>query len=117
MAEIKCPMKLDAHTNARGHWRTRKKQVDREKQTTSWLLRAIDIPSLPVVVTFTRWSSRDLDDDNLPSAFKYVRDTIAAHYGTDDSTRAPITWRYQQRRPEKHEPRHGFTIQIESEHQ
>lgn len=108
------PLKVDAWTNVRGHWRTTQKRKDREKQTTAWLLRSRVLPDLPVVVTFTRISPRDLDDDNLPSAFKYVRDTIAAHYGTHDGTSAPITWRYQQRRARPDETaRCGFTIEIE----
>jgi hypothetical protein len=110
------PVKLDAHTNARGHWRTLKKRTDKEKQITAWLLRSRVLPDLPVVVTFARISPRDLDDDNLPSAFKYVRDTIAAHYGTHDGTNAPITWRYSQRRARKDETaRYGFTITIEAQ--
>jgi hypothetical protein len=110
------PVKLDAHTNARGHWRTLKKRTDKEKQITAWLLRSRVLPDLPVVVTFARISPRDLDDDNLPSAFKYVRDTIAAHYGTHDGTNAPITWRYSQRRARKDETaRYGFIITIETQ--
>jgi hypothetical protein len=38
-----------------------------------------------------------VDDDNLPGAFKYVRDTIAKEYGTHDGTKAPIRWEYSQR--------------------
>jgi hypothetical protein len=32
---------------------------------------------LPVVIILTRISSRKLDDDNLPTAFKWIRDSIA----------------------------------------
>jgi len=112
---LSAPLKLDAHTNARGHWRTLKKRTDKEKQITTWLLSSRVLPDLPVVVTFDRISPRDLDDDNLPSAFKYVRDTIAAHYKTHDGPNAPITWRYQQRRARQGETsRYGFTITIEA---
>lgn len=113
---LSAPMKLDAHTNARGHWRTLKKKTDKEKQVTSWLLASRVLPDLPVVVTFERIGPRDLDDDNLPSAFKYIRDTIAAHYGTHDGPSAPISWRYSQRRPhDKDFTRYGFTITIEAQ--
>jgi hypothetical protein len=112
---LAAPIKLDAHTNARGHWRTLKKRTDKEKQITSWLLSSRVLPDLPVVVSFERISPRDLDDDNLPSAFKYVRDTIAHHYGTHDGTSAPITWQYSQRRARDDETsRYGFTITIEA---
>ena len=112
---LSAPLRVDAWTNVRGHWKTTQKRKDREKQTTAWLLRSRVLPDLPVVVTFTRISPRDLDDDNLPSAFKYVRDEIARHYGTHDGTSAPITWRYHQRRARADETaRYGFTIEIGS---
>lgn len=47
-------------------------------------------------MTITRVSPRKLDDDNLQSACKYVRDQIADLIGVDDGS--PLyTWRYSQR--------------------
>ena len=108
------PLKLDAWSNLRGHWRTLEKRKRKEKDVTTTALMFHELPPLPVVVTFTRISIRSLDDDNLPTAFKYVRDTIASAYGTHDGPSAPIRWVYEQRKPHQSEPRAGFDVTIES---
>jgi hypothetical protein len=115
MVDVVIPVKLDAWTNLRGHWRTLEKRKTKEKTVTSTVLSYQRLPPLPIVVTLTRVGPRDLDDDNLPSAFKYVRDTIALVYGTHDGPSAPITWHYSQRRARDDETsRYGFTITIEA---
>lgn len=69
--------------------------------------------NLPCHVKLTRLSSRFLDDDNLVSSFKYVRDSIAAcivgdfRSGRADSS-VLITWQYDQRKS----PFHGAEIII-----
>ncbi len=50
----------------------------------------------PLVCTLTR-IGRKLDDDNLASAFKAVRDQVAAELGVDDGSDA-VAWRYAQER-------------------
>ena len=113
--KMSIPLRLDAWSNLRGHWRTLEKRKRKEKDVTSTALMFHDKPPLPIVVTFTRISIRNLDDDNLPTAFKYVRDTIALAYGTHDGPSAPIRWAYRQRKPLISEPRHGFEVEIEHE--
>lgn len=54
------------------------------------------IPPPPLLVTITRIGKRKLDDDNLASACKYVRDQVAAEVGIDDGS-DQYTWRYEQR--------------------
>ena len=51
---------------------------------------------LPVAVKLTRIAPRPLDDDNLPAAFKNLRDGIADAFGVGDSKRDPITWEYEE---------------------
>jgi len=52
----------------------------------------------PLVVTMTRISPPSatgwmpLDDDNLASALKAVRDEVAAQLGVDDGRAAPVRW-------------------------
>lgn len=53
------------------------------------------VPAVPVVVTITRIGPRKLDDDNLASACKYVRDAIASKIGIDDGS-DEYTWVYKQ---------------------
>ncbi len=89
------PIRLPSLANVRLHWR----RLDRLKQEQRWwttlsVTRA-EIPPLPVVVTITRVGPRKLDDDNLCSACKYIRDAIAQVIGTDDGS--PLyTWQYRQ---------------------
>ncbi|PZR07065.1 MAG: hypothetical protein DI536_28835 [Archangium gephyra] len=48
------------------------------------LVDAVGKNIAPLVVRLVRVSPRDLDDDNLTSAFKSVRDGIAECIGVDD---------------------------------
>ena len=53
------------------------------------------MPRPPLVVTITRYGPRRLDDDNLDTACKYVRDEVARTIGLDDGS--PLyTWRCEQ---------------------
>ena len=108
--------RLDSWLNLRGHWLTLQKRKNTEKAVTMWMLASMgDLPTLPAVVTLTRHGPKFLDDDNLPGAFKYVRDTIAKALGTHDGPSAPVKWIYAQKRTSLGGPRYGFTVTIESE--
>ena len=111
---------LKAAANMRGRWPLVKK-AKTERQLGLVLVRQaelIDKPQgqpmakPPCVVTLTRIAPRRLDDDNLPNAFKSIRDGIADALGaTDDSARAGIVWRYDQ---DKGEPNYyGVVMEIE----
>lgn len=66
--------------------------------------RVDEIPALPLTITITRIGPTNLDDDNLASACKYVRDQIADTIGTDDGS--PLyTWKYAQHVGKKGEHR------------
>lgn len=45
---------------------------------------------------FARFAPGELDDDNLPSAFKTIRDFICECFGQDDSHRSGIDFKYFQ---------------------
>lgn len=81
------------------HWSKRHNRAKRQYHNVGWLLLAkfgVRPPSLPVVVTLTRVSSRKLDaHENLPMSFKHVADEIARYLGTKDHD-PRITWRYAQ---------------------
>lgn len=66
---------------------------------------------LPVRVTFTRFSSRIADSDNIHSALKATRDGIADAYEVTDAPNGPIEWVYKQELC----PRgcHGVRVEIE----
>jgi len=101
------PVKLDAGANLREHFMVAAKRKETQRGYGALAVKLIG-PTLPCTVFFTRYSSRQLDDDNLPNCFKHVRDGIAKSLHTDDSPLHPIRWRYAQ---EKAPHCHGFTVE------
>ena len=63
------------------------------RQAASWNFPGVSPPSVSVNL-----AAKQLDDDNLSSAFKAVRDAVAAWLGVDDSPRSPVRWKYAQER-------------------
>ena len=91
------PIKLPSLANVRWHWRKMAALKKKQKFATRLCMSATTLPPLPLLVTIIRVGPRELDDDNLSSAAKYVRDQIAATVGVDDGS--PLyTWRYEQRK-------------------
>ena len=106
---IYIPMRLPSLANTRMHWRAMDRLKKSQKLTVRTYLPDGSPPKLPAVVTFTRIGKRTLDDDNLASAFKTVRDEIARYMGVDDGS--PLyRWRYEQRTG----PAYGIEITIEA---
>src|SRR5437870_475420 len=90
------PIKLPSLANSRLHWRRMASLKKRQRAAVMYCMAGLKLPAPPLVVTITRIGPRKLDDDNLQSACKYVRDEIAAVVGVDDGS--PLyTWRYVQR--------------------
>lgn len=50
----------------------------------------------PCTVRIVRCGPRELDDDNLETSCKAVRDEVAAWLGVDDGARSGVFWRYGQ---------------------
>lgn len=99
MIEFSAPIKTVSEANRREHWvDKRKRRIAQQQEVDAELLRALGrnrkVP-LPCVVTLTRIAPRKLDDDNLRSAFKGIRDAIAARLGVDDGS-DQIRFEYQQ---------------------
>lgn len=93
------------------HHMERYRLGQKQKRLVGWalLLNKRDKPELPVVVRLTRESKGRLDDDNLSTAMKYVRDEIARFMGVDDGKVDLIRFEYAQR----HGPAHAVEIEIE----
>jgi hypothetical protein len=70
------PLRLKVLPNLRVHWRTMDKLKKEQKGAVAVALYQKPKPALPVTITLTRAGKGKLDDDNLASAFKYVRDAI-----------------------------------------
>lgn len=97
------PIKTVSEANSSEHW-TKKHKRHKAQQWAIWIeFTKIEnkIP-LPCYVKLTRVSPRFLDiGDNLPCAFKWIKDSIATHltgisaYGRADDCKE-ITWEYDQ---------------------
>lgn len=96
--KIEIPIKLPSLANTRMHWRklAALKRKQREATYLCLVRESPRIPCLPLIITITRVGPRELDDDNLQSACKYVRDQIADIVGVDDGSKL-YTWKYEQR--------------------
>lgn len=97
MITEKVPIRVVSVANLREHWAVKAKRAAHHRSMARLVMGQHLRPTLPVVVTFTRVAPRQLDDDNLRSGFKAIRDGVADWLGVDD--RHPgVEWRYEQAR-------------------
>jgi hypothetical protein len=94
------PLRTVSAANAREHWA--KKAARNRKERTVVAAYFAAMPAVfrdtraPLVVTFTRYGKRLLDDDNLSGSFKAIRDEVAKQLGRDDGPRGGVRWEYKQ---------------------
>lgn len=94
---IKVPIVTVSTTNVREHWAKRSRRAKGQREAAYLLTQPLSKMGLPMIVTLTRIAPRALDDDNLRSALKSVRDGVADRLGVDD--RDPrVEWAYSQRK-------------------
>lgn len=106
------PIHIVSAMNLREHWTVRSKRTKGQRIAARLAVQAaprFKAIQLPVVVTLTRIAPRQLDDDNLASGFKAIRDGVADALGTDDRNPG-VTWRYAQQKGEPRE--YAMTITI-----
>jgi hypothetical protein len=111
------PVKTVSEMNSRGHWSVRARRFKKQRQIVSMILGQ-NIGNKwgwpPFSVKLVRVApSKGLDDDNLRSSGKAVRDQIAEALGIDDGS-SRITWIYDQRRGKPGEYALELTIQGQS---
>lgn len=106
-----------SEANSREHWRKAHARRKNQKHMLVISLFVSQVPrDLPVTITLIRVSSRFLDDDNLQSAFKYIRDAIADYFipgllpGRADSD-PRINWKYSQEKSKEKGTRIQFSWQ------
>lgn len=114
-AEFTLPIKLISEANARGHWSGKAKRVKMQRWTAKQScfgngIDGIATGSVHLTVTITRIGKRKLDDDNLATSAKAIRDGIADACGKDDGSDF-YTWQYAQEKGDDYAVR----IQIESD--
>lgn len=93
---LEIPLRLPSAANLREHWATRARRARAQRRAIAlaWPKNGC-IKPFPLEVVLTRIAPRELDDDNLASAFKTVRDEVAAQLGVDDRD-ARVKWRCEQ---------------------
>lgn len=89
------PIRLPSAANLREHWRVRHRRTKEQRNLVTMFLGKPTHPALPVTVRLTRIAPRALDGDNLQSAFKAIRDSVASWLGVDDADER-VVWKYAQ---------------------
>jgi hypothetical protein len=91
MLKLELPIRTVSEANSREHWRAKnaRKTAQQTEVRAEWL-KAIRKRNVylqtPYAVRLTRLGPRKLDDDNLRSAFKGIRDEVARLLGVDDGS-------------------------------
>lgn len=97
--KLELPLRLHSAANLREHWAVRAKRVAYHRRLVALKLgrhlRRFRSEG-ELHVTLTRVAPRALDDDNLASAFKAVRDQVAAELGRNDGQKSGLSWAYRQ---------------------
>jgi hypothetical protein len=101
------PVRTQTESNCNEHWRTRHRRSKAQREVTAAVLADIKAPQPPCVVTITRVSKGVMDDDNLASSAKHIRDQIAVWIGVDDKHRDIVRYVYEQRRGKE------FALEVE----
>ena len=118
---LRLPIKIESEGNRRDHFRAvaarKKAQRDPTYDAVEERWRSTPLET-PLYVTLTRIGPRKLDDDNLASGFKFVRDGVAKAVGIDDGDRSRIRWRYRQKTGKElalggKRPKYAVEIRIE----
>jgi hypothetical protein len=87
MISITLPIVTKSEANLREHHHVVARRKKSQRRGVALALRprvCFWSSILPCTVTLTRLSARTLDDDNLQSAFKAIRDQVAYELGVDD---------------------------------
>jgi hypothetical protein len=97
------PIDTRSEANSNESWQSKHKRHKSQKAQLRFYMQKItsDNIKLPCHVYFYRLSSRGIDDDNNVSAFKYLRDGLAAMITGDErpgraDNDSRITWHYGQ---------------------
>lgn len=89
------PIVTDSIANRRGHWAKHEPRRQGQQLVTAAAMRGCRLVP-PVRIGLVRVAPRALDDDNCVTSLKYVRDSIAAHFGVDDRHDDLLDFKYAQ---------------------
>lgn len=86
------PGAIPSVANLREHWAVKAKRTASQRKKAMARCPKWEMGPL-LVVTLTRVAPRELDDDNLRSSLKAIRDGIASRLGVDDKSKL-VRWDY-----------------------
>lgn len=101
---FRIPIHTVSEANSKEHWAVKARRVKHHREVTKACLKSVLPMSFGdervdcVWVLLLRLGARNLDDDNLRSAFKATRDEIASVFGIDDGKSDRIRFDYEQER-------------------
>ena len=98
LAVFHLPLKIESNANLREHWHARAKRTKMQRWTAGCAVAVSKDWKLPAgrfTVRLVRIGRRLLDDDNLCSGFKAIRDGVADGLGVKDNN-PRIKWMYAQ---------------------
>lgn len=99
VATFPCPTRSEA--NERGFWAATNRKKKQDRALDGAIEEAGTLPAIgPWCVRFTRIAPHRLDDDNLASAFKRLRDRLCTMLQIDDRSPAVAFALTQERGPE-----------------
>jgi hypothetical protein len=96
--EYEVPLRTASETNIREHWTARHKRRKAQRKLAFVLTHRAMFKqevTYPLTVTMVRVGKRLMNDDNLQSSFKAIRDGIADALQIDDADER-ILWEYCQ---------------------
>jgi hypothetical protein len=78
------PIKTVSEMNSNEHWRTKSNRHRNQQRLINLLLCSeLQKVTLPCTIKFVRLAIREIDEDNLPPCFKYIKDQICAELFPD----------------------------------
>lgn len=102
--ELELPLRTVSEANVRDRWRTRARRAADHRGTVAKALRprtGVLPKGESIDVELVRVSAGTLDDDNLRSALKAVRDGVADALGLKSDADPRVRWSYSQQRCER----------------
>jgi hypothetical protein len=96
---VDLPLRILSEANGRESWRRKAERTRLHRSTARAVLQRFARPvhGGQIYIDLVRIAPRKLDDDNLVSGFKAVRDGVADWLGIDDGS-PRLAWRYKQRK-------------------
>lgn len=116
MVSFKIPITLVSEANNSDHYMVKSRRHKIQKALVKYYIGSYRPAYFPICVTLTRFAPRVFDDDNLQTAFKYIRDAVSEQVtGCKKAGRADndsrIKWEYKQEQTKDGE--NFISIQIE----